>query len=323
MRPLLTLTLTLFSCALAQASTLSPPVLGATAQVLIGQGQNTLTYTNPTIYTPYSASDGVSVSAPVPNVDGSAQTGAYLTDNGIFMNGNASVFSPYSPANEDITAIALASITDTFDLTSGISASAPGQFQFIYQLNGFVSATAGGSNAIAEFAAWVGTAVDPPLFPNASEDCNSGSCFGTNGLNNSTFCDPPGCSAQLNQLVVTLDAPAVLGEAIPVSFQLYESVDCDPLTAELPFECSASTNFPDTAQLVGFNVLDANGNIVPDAVVQTGSGVDYFAAAAAGAAGNAAPEPSTISMSVLGAALVFVGRRRLRNHRMNNYSRPC
>jgi hypothetical protein len=56
---------------------------------------------------------------------GSAIASVGAANGGIHMNKSAVVTSDYAPAP------ASASITDTFDLTSGVSASAPGQFQWI------------------------------------------------------------------------------------------------------------------------------------------------------------------------------------------------
>jgi hypothetical protein len=63
--------------------------------------------------------------------------------------------------------------------------------------------------------------------------------------------------------------------------------------------CSSSANFGDTAELIGFHILDADGNIIDNSVtLQTASGFDYRSVNT--------PEPAATGLLLFGFAILLL-----------------
>jgi hypothetical protein len=176
-----------------------------------------------------------------------------------------------------------ASISDTYNVLSGPT----GSFEWIFQLDGTASISSsfvyGKTNASGVSS--VGLALNGNVFyqqPFQGDD------------EDATLAVP-----------LTVTMPYTPGVDETVTFVLATFLSCGATSSDRegdPSMCTGDLDFSDTAQLVGFHILDANGNIIDsDVVLSTGSGFDYRTLDAV-----AAPEPGygVLVFCVLGAILL-------------------
>lgn len=109
-----------------------------------------------------------------------------------------------------------------------------------------------------------------------------------------------GGAQAINQLV-TVSIPVTVGVAQSVGVALYASSICDGGLLPPYRNCESLSDFDNTATLVGFHVLDTQGNVVDNNVVlQTESGFDYFSVNV--------PEPSSFLLLLSGLVVVLSRR---------------
>lgn len=79
--------------------------------------------------------------------------------------------------------------------------------------------------------------------------------------------------------------------------------------------CSQNLNFGSTLEITGLEVLDANGNPVPNAVVTSASGLNYLALAPV-------PEPASLGLAIVAIAFAAVCALRKKRNRTENSPDP-
>jgi hypothetical protein len=88
---------------------------------------------------------------------------------------------------------------------------------------------------------------------------------------------------------------AANGYQIPIEFFLDSFAEC---AATNDTTCSNSTDFIDTAQVLGVSIVDSNGAVIPGASITADSGTNYNAISGDGNTG--VPEPSSLMMLGVG-----------------------
>jgi hypothetical protein len=91
---------------------------------------------------------------------------------------------------------------------------------------------------------------------------------------------------------------------VDLSLGLTSFVSC---SADNTTDCNATTNFIDTAQITGVQVLDGNGSVDPNALLSSQSGTNYNSLVGT----TSTPEPSTLSLLAV-ALIALVGASKLK-----------